>query len=98
FAYDHPKGGFLGAPSLAAERLSIGERVLFHQANGKWVTAPAIINPPGPNGLMLGALTGLPEVTRAFVLLSRGIGWYSFPDTVLLGPSGPLGAGQPQDQ
>jgi hypothetical protein len=34
--------------------------------------------------LMLGSLSGIPEVTPAYLLLSTGLGWYAFPDNVLL--------------
>jgi len=35
--------------------------------------------------LILGLVSGIPEVTAAHLVLSNGLGWYAFPDTVLLG-------------
>jgi predicted ATPase len=71
------------APQFREERLSLGDRLLFHQAEGKWVKQPNVLQLPQPGQLVLGALTGLPEVTVAHLVLTSGIGWYAFSDAVL---------------
>jgi predicted ATPase len=76
-------------PDFREEKLSLGEQVLFHQANNKWIHPPQVHSPPSAGGLALGGLTGFSEVTTAHLVLSTGLGWYAFPDTVLLGTSGP---------
>jgi predicted ATPase len=70
-------------PQFRDERLSLGGRLLFHQQQGKWLHQPGMPNPPQPGSVMLGALTGLQEGTIAHLVLTRGIGCYSFPDSVL---------------
>jgi hypothetical protein len=60
---------------------------LFHQAGGKWIQPPNVLTPPPAGQLALGAITGLPEVNLAHLVLSGGVGWYAFPDDVLLQPS-----------
>jgi predicted ATPase len=74
-------------PQFTEERLSLGNQVLFHQRQGKWMEQPALVNPPSPGSLLLGALTGLQEVTIAHLVLTSGIGCYAFPDHVLTQPS-----------
>jgi predicted ATPase len=81
FRHQQPPTG----PRLAEEKLSLGGRVLFHQAEGKWLQAPPVVNPPPPSGtLMLGAVTGVREINRAQLLLGNGLAFYTFPDDVLL--------------
>jgi predicted ATPase len=75
-----------GTPQLTEELLSLGKRVLFHQRQGKWVQSPPLVNPPAAGSLMLGALTGVQEVTIAHLVLTSGIGCYAFPDRVLASP------------
>jgi predicted ATPase len=65
------------------EKLSVGNRVLYHHANGKWVTPPVVDPKPVAGPLALGTLTGLREATVTYVALTRGIGCYDFPGTVL---------------
>src|SRR5262249_32858612 len=54
-----------------------------HQRDREWVHAPALVPLPQPGGLVLGALTGIQESSVAYLFLTRGIGCYAFPDTVL---------------
>lgn len=77
-------------PQLAEEKLTFGERVLFHRNAGHWVQAPAVVYAPAPNSgtLMLGGVTGVREINRAQILLGSGLAFYTFPDDVLL-QSGP---------
>jgi predicted ATPase len=73
-----------GDPQLAEERLTLGSRSLFHRQGGKWIQPPAILNPPAPSNVMLGAITGVQEITIAYLMLTNGIGCYDFPSDVLL--------------
>jgi predicted ATP-dependent endonuclease of OLD family len=73
-------------PVFAEEKLCLGQRILLHQSRGKWLHAPPLVNPPRPGTPMLGALTGIQEVTVAHVVLTSGIGCYAFPDYVLTAP------------
>lgn len=75
-----------GGLQLMEERLSLGGRMLFHRNAGKWVQAPPVINSPPPTSptLMLGAVTGVREISRAHSLLGNGPAFYAFPDDVLL--------------
>ncbi len=66
------------------EKLELGQKVLYHQRDGKWVQAPEVLTPPSPGPLALGAVMGIPEINVAHVVLTNGIGWYSFFDNVLL--------------
>jgi predicted ATPase len=77
-----PRGG----QQLVEEKLALGDRVLFHRKAGQWVTAPVVASAPAPNSdeLLLGAVTGVREITRAHLLLGNGIAFYAFPDSVLL--------------
>jgi predicted ATPase len=70
-------------PHLRAERLALGSRVLFHQEEGRWIHQPPMHYSAPLGAVMLGALTGFQEVTIAHLVLTRGIGCYSFPDNVL---------------
>lgn len=78
------------------ESLSAGGRMVFHQAAGNWAVTPGVASaPPGPNGIMLGAIPGLQESTFAYVALRSGIGCYDFPGDVLAGQGN---QGQPADR
>jgi predicted ATPase len=71
------------APQLNEEKLTLGSRVLFHQQQSKWIQQPPLVNPPPAGRVMMGALTGLQEVTIAHLVLTSGIGCHAFPDDVL---------------
>ena len=81
---------------LTEEKLSLGRRLLFHRDAQKWVHAPPVVNPASPSSgaLMLGAVTGVREISRAQSLLGNGLAFYAFPDEVLLLPKS--GASRPQ--
>jgi hypothetical protein len=72
------------AAFFVEERLSLGKSVLFHQQQNKWVVEPAVVPLPQAGQIILGVLTGLPEATIAHLVLTNGLGCYSFPHTVLL--------------
>lgn len=71
-------------PTLDEEKLSLGEQVLFHQKQRKWVQPPSILNPPAPVDFMLGAVSGVREITIAYLMLTNEIGCYDFPSTILV--------------
>lgn len=75
-----------GPPQFVEERLRLGKSVLFHQRQGKWLEEPHLHGLAPPSGVMLGALTGVQEVTIAHLALTSGIGCYAFPDSVLARP------------
>ncbi len=74
---------------LLEERLTSGDEIVFHQSDGKWITAPSITPTPPPGQLALGSVTGVRLVTVAYVALTTGIGCYDFPGSVLQSPGGP---------
>jgi predicted ATPase len=73
-------------PTFTEEKLELGSRVLYHQAAGKWISPPPLGYPPPAGAPALGGLTGLQEATIAHLILTTGIGCYSFPDRVLTQP------------
>jgi predicted ATPase len=75
-------------PQFSEERLSLGGKTLFHQQNGTWVTLPEIIGTGRPAGLGIRSISGVSEITIAYLVLSNGIGCYDFPGTVLQDNSG----------
>ena len=101
----HPRQNPNAAPALWEELLSLGKRVLFHQVQDRsqpgqfqWVQPPLMVAPPAPGNLMLGGLTGIPEVTVAHLVVTNGIGCYTFPDSVLLPGNGPARQVDPSQQ
>src|SRR6185437_288881 len=79
-------------PMLDEEKLSLGERVLFHRQQRKWIQRPSILNPPPPSDVMIGAVKGVREITIAYLMLTNEIGCYDFPSTILL-QSRPVASG-----
>jgi predicted ATPase len=69
-------------PQFSEEKLTLGDKVLLHQQDGKWIQPPPLIKPPNAGGLMLGAVTGVKEITVAYLVLTGGLGCYAFPDTI----------------
>lgn len=86
------KGREFQSPEFAEEKLSLDDQVLFHQAHGAWESCPRVTNSPPPGSLMLGAVMGSPEITTAYLVLSHGIGCYSFQNDVLTRNSARRGA------
>jgi hypothetical protein len=70
------------------EKLTLGKRVLFHRDAGRWIEAPTVVSPPPPNlgTPVLGAITGVREITRAHLLMGDGLSFFGFSDDVLLAP------------
>jgi hypothetical protein len=56
------------------EMLQAGEKILFHHSGQKWRTAPKIVPEPPAGGILLGAIPGLEESTRAELMWRCGQG------------------------
>lgn len=71
---------------LHEESLQFGGQVIFYQRDGRWERSPNVVDVPPPGNPALGSVYGLPHATSAYVALTRGIGCYDFPSTVLTSP------------
>jgi hypothetical protein len=65
------------------ESLTLRDDVIFHVVNGGWKQKPKVVSPPQPGELVLAKLSGVQEVSIAYLFLTRGIGCYDFPNDVL---------------
>ncbi|MCK4341372.1 MAG: AAA family ATPase [Phycisphaerae bacterium] len=72
------------AAHVFGESLRLDDRVFFEQANKTWTQPPELVKPPSPGQPVFGRLYGIPEVTIAYIVLSKGIGCYDFPGNVLM--------------
>ncbi len=79
------------------EALAVDSRVVFEQRQGKWTQPPKIAEPPQPATPALGTLYGIPEAKVAHLALTRGIGCYDFPGSVLWGGQFDPAQGTPLD-
>jgi hypothetical protein len=75
-------------PPPDKERLTLGDRCLFHQVNSgpgsaRWLVEPELIQVPTPGAIALGRIPSISEVVIAFTALTSGIGCYVFFDKVL---------------
>lgn len=68
---------------VVSESLSVSDTIIFSSKQGKWEKRPEVENRSSPGLVALNTLTGIEEVTIAHLLLTHGIGCYSFPDNVL---------------
>jgi AAA domain, putative AbiEii toxin, Type IV TA system len=73
------------------ERLTLGDRCLFHQVktgpgSARWVVEPELIQVPTPGAIALGRIPSISEIVIAFTALTSGIGCYVFSDKVLCEP------------
>jgi hypothetical protein len=72
------------------ERLTLGDRCLFHQvfdgSPARWLVEPELLQLPVPGEIALGRIPSIFEVVIAFTALTSGIGCYVFPDEVLRQP------------
>jgi hypothetical protein len=73
------------------ERLSLGEKCLFHQTNSgsakkKWDVEPELVQVPAPGAIALGRIPSISDIVIAFTALTSGIGCYVFSDKVLCQP------------
>jgi hypothetical protein len=70
------------------ERLSLGDRCLFHQeiagkSAARWVVEPQLAQVPQPGLIALSRIPAISEIVIAFTALNAGIGCYVFSDKVL---------------
>jgi len=77
---------------VSEEKLEFNGEMLFHQRDGKWVKPPGLNPVPQPQGIMLDALSSIPEVLIASLSLTQGLGCYDFPGTVFQGKADSNGA------
>jgi energy-coupling factor transporter ATP-binding protein EcfA2 len=73
------------------ERLTLGDRCLFHQVHAeprssRWVVEPELIQVPSSGAIALGRIPSIFEIVIAFTALTSGIGCYVFSDKVLSQP------------
>jgi len=71
--------------SPSEEILRLGEKVLFHQVNSKWICEPELVEPLQPGSAAIGRIPSISEIVTAYTALTLGIGCYTFPDKVLSG-------------
>jgi predicted ATPase len=94
FAIDQIEGDFeyhlklkwgepAGAASFFGEGLFLGSQCLFAQENRKWTTPPTVLPLPEPGSLAINRISGVTEISVAYVALTEGIGCYDFPNDVL---------------
>jgi hypothetical protein len=74
------------------ERLSLGDKCLFHQtkagqAKKVWAVAPELFQVPAPGPIALGRIPAISDIVTAFTALTSGIGCYVFSDKVLCQPA-----------
>ncbi len=74
---------------VGEEKLSLGEKILFHQTtdkNGKatWIQEPRLVTIPEPGGIALGRMPSLSDVVVAYAALTEGISCYTFSNGIML--------------
>lgn len=83
---DPRKGGGFGNrsnPIQLEELLKLGDKILFHQKAGEWLSKPPTNQLPHADNIALGSFPSIPEIVIAFTALTSGIGCHHFSDTVL---------------
>ncbi len=73
------------------ERLTLGDKCLFHQVitrpgSSRWLVEPKLLRVPPPGAIALGRIPSISEIVIAFTALTSGIGYYVFSDKVLCEP------------
>jgi predicted ATPase len=76
----NPQGGGFRIPE---EKLALGDVALLHHKDARWISAPSLVNPAAPRDVMLGGISGVQEITIAYLVLTNGLGCYDFPSGVL---------------
>lgn len=72
-----------------SERLTLGEKCLFHQGKTagqpatRWLVEPELIQVPQAGPIALGRIPSISEIVIAYTALTAGIGCYIFSDDVL---------------
>jgi len=80
-------GGKAGSV-VGEERLAFEGKVLFHSKDRKLLVQPGAVSVGALDKPILGKLSGVLEITVAYLYLTRAIGCYDFPSNVLrAGPS-----------
>lgn len=73
---------------MVEERLAFEGKVLFHTKDRKLLVQPPVVSVGALDKPILGKLSGVLEITVAYLYLTRAIGCYDFPSNVLkAGPS-----------
>lgn len=72
---------------LKEEALTLGDNVLFRQAEGEWETPPQLVSVPKAGHPAIGRIPSISEVVIAYTALTSGIGCYDFPAGVLRAPT-----------
>lgn len=67
---------------IRQEKLSLEKQVFYYVQEQHWVEQPKVLNLPNPAEIVLRSLTGIQEVSIAFVVLTDGMGCYDFPGIV----------------
>src|SRR5712692_1165627 len=65
-AWQKPLGSMSQIP-VEEERLSLDDQVLFHQRQGQWVLEPRVLPIPVPGHLAIGRISGITEVSVAYI-------------------------------
>ena len=91
FQYELSLGGNRQVPPPENERLTLGDRCLFHQEWGslgpaRWLVEPEVLQLPQPGQIALGRIPSISEIVVAYTALTFGIGCYAFSDKVLCEP------------
>jgi len=74
------------------ERLSLGDKCLFHQVStgrprsARWLVEPDLTQVPAAGPIAIGRIPSISEIVIAFTALTSGIGCYVFFDKVLCEP------------
>jgi predicted ATPase len=69
-----------------AERLSLGDEVIFDRTAKNWIKWPGdgAAPPPGERQLFIGAFPTLSEAVLAYTAWTSGVGWHDFPASVFI--------------
>lgn len=70
-------------PPVSNELLRLGDNILFHQMDGKWLVEPSLVQVPKAGPPALGRIPSISEVVIAYTAVTSSIGCYHFPATVL---------------
>ena len=75
---------FRGSNSIYKEELQLNDRILFSRDVNKWVEEPSVLQKPSPTQrqLVLPHISGVQEISIAYLLLTNGLGCYDFPGRV----------------
>lgn len=71
------------------EKLQFNDRILFLRKGDQWSGEPSVVQKPPPSmqHLVLPLITGVQEISIAYLLLTSGLGCYDFPGRVCVAES-----------